>query len=228
MVRALAVAIIVAGCGGCSDDASTPDGRPDGAVDAQPDAFVPVCTGPQELTGELIDFDSSPANFLGVFDAVFTLRGEPACTEHTAPNGRFILHVPTTDQVVDVDAPDPYLDGALLVPRDTITTAGIVFSLRGVSLSRAMQLDPAQDAAHGLVAVNQSNIADVWTLTGAGASFDSEDGTIWAAGNDQPYILFTSVAPGTQTLSGSGIAIGGGDIPVVAGQITWVATSFTP
>ena len=39
------------------------------------------------------------------------------------------------------------------------------------------------------------------------------------------YLLFTNVDPGTQTLTpAGGTTIGGGDIPVVAGQVTWVTT----
>lgn len=227
MIRSVSVVMVIAAAAaaGCSDDGNTVDARTDAAVDAAPDAFVPVCTGPQELTGELIDLDSSPANFLGVFDAVFTLRGEPACSEHTAPNGRFILHIPTTDQIVDVDAPDPYLDGALIVPRATITAPGIEFSSRGVSLARAQELDPAQDAAHGLVALYQAGTEDNWTLTSANAASGSDDGSTWAPSSSAKYVLFTNVDPGTQTLTPAiGTTIGGGDIPVEAGKVTWVVT----
>lgn len=225
MTRSLVVAIAITLGAGCSDDGATIDARPDAPIDAAPDAFVTVCTGPQEFTGELIDFDSNPALFLGVVDAVFTLRGEPRCSTHTAPNGRFILHIPATDQIADVDAPDPYLDGEVIVPRATITAPGIEFSQRAVSLSRAQELDPAQDTAHGLVGVYQAGSDDTWTLTNSNASVGTEDGTTWAASTSAKYLLFTNVDPGTQTLTpAGGTTIGGGDIPVVAGQVTWVTT----
>ena len=230
MTRAQIVAILAsAACGGCSDDANTPDGRPDGAADAPIDS-AGACAGAEPFTGELIDADSSPTAFLGVFDALFAHRGEPGCTARTAPNGRFIMTLPAADAIVDVDAPDPYLDGAVVLP---LATAMVTddYSFRALTEARAMELNfllgQNYDNQLGMLMVWQAVDHDSFALTGAEMPIGTEDGSDWAPGNAARYILFTNVIPGTQTLTATtGATVGDGDYPIVAGQVTWVPTEF--
>jgi hypothetical protein len=234
MSRVLAaIALAATACGACSDDAPSTDARPSDAplADARTDAANPACTGLEEFTGELIDADSSPSSFLGVVDAVFTLRGEPGCTSTTAPNGRFIMTLPAADATVDVDAPAPYLDGQVVLPFATAMVTDD-YSFRALSEDRAVELNLSlgqnYDIARGMLMVYQVLDHDSFTLTGAEQPIGTEDGADWVPGNDARYILFTNVDPGTQTLTpgAPGATIGGGDYEIVAGEITWVATEF--
>jgi len=235
MRLALALALTTVACAGCGDDGVTPDApHADAAVDATVDAGS--CTGPQAFTGELVDFDSTLTSFMGVFDAGFALRGEPGCTARTAPNGRFIMTLPASDAIVDIDAPATYVDGLVVVPQATITATGASYSLRSFTAARAdalyQSLAQTFDVTRGHVLIFQAQQLDSFALTGTnGVTIDSADGSGWAPGNAARYVLFTNVevGTGTQTLSStSGAAVGVGPLPIEAGKLTFATTVFTP
>src|SRR5262245_38877246 len=169
---AVMATIVVAACG---DDGGTIDGpRIDGPVDARIDANT-GCGNDQFFTGEVIDFDSTPAAFMGVFDAALTLRGNPARTDQTAPNGRFELCIPDADSLVDFVGPasgaTKYVDGVVVAPAALVGTANVMFSLRSFTLQRAQafytSLGETFDATRGHVMLYQSLDLDSFTLTGA-------------------------------------------------------------
>jgi hypothetical protein len=223
----LALVVLLASCAGCSDDANTPDGRVDAAVfDAMPDG-PSGCEGTGEFTGELIDFDSSPANFMGVFDAVFSRPGRPECTVHTAPNGRFILVIVDAPFVFDVDAPDDYFDG--IWPVEGARVPGVTFSARAFSASDLGNLGVTPDPTKAHVMLYQDNPPVALTVSGnPGATFTTADGSVWAAGNAEAYILFANVEVGTGTVTltdATGtVEPTALEIPVQAGKVTYITT----
>jgi hypothetical protein len=210
---------------GCPGSSSTPDGRADaGQVDAAIDARI-GCTGAQEFTGELIDFDSSPSAFQGVFDAVFTMRGEPTCTATTAPNGRFILSVPLDVVEFDVDAPGDYLDG--IWPVDGGLIASATNSSRALAEADLVGLGVATVPGRGHLMLYQDAVAPLpLGLTGdPDGAFTTADGETWAPGNDQRYILFTNVAPGVQMVTDDQAITAPTGRPLVeAGKVTHITT----
>jgi hypothetical protein len=232
MRLAAVLALTTAACAGCGGGDDNPDGpRPDARVDASIDA-TQGCTGPQDFTGELIDFDSSPTSFLGVFDARYTLRGDPGCEVTTAPNGRFVMTLPAADAIVDIDLPTPYLDALATVPRTTITAPMATFSMRGITEDRmneiCLELGMSYDNQLATVIVYQAVDPAALTLTNSGPSMTSNDGTTWDPGNDGAYVVFTNVVidAGTQTLDGPPSTIGLGPVPVETSKVTYVTTLF--
>jgi hypothetical protein len=223
-------AAAAAACGGCGDDGSgTPDGEP---MDA---CMVTCVDGPGDVmfTGELVDWDSTPAAFMGVFDAAFTLRAGPPRMATTAPNGRFILQVPAgADWIVDVDAPDTYQDAIYVVPREVLESPMAVHSARTFTATRRDDFyngmfGAPYDPTRGHVLVYQAlDSAAGITLTGETQVISTEDGTTWGAGTEAAYVFYPNIPAGTQTLAGPSNMLGDGPIPVEADKLTFVTTIF--
>src|SRR5262245_6875567 len=98
------VASLVAACG--DDSPAVPDAPVDGASsDATVDAGR--CGADLFLTGEFVDFDWTPAQAIGIADAVWTVAGDPSRTTTTVPNGRVELCIPRGARTrIDVTTPD--------------------------------------------------------------------------------------------------------------------------
>lgn len=216
------VTLVSLGCGGCGGGDGDADARPIDADDA--DADPDGCSGAQPFTGELIDFASTDADFLGVFDAVFTLRDETSCTATTAPNGRFVLQAPDHESVFDVDAPDDYLDGIWPV---SVIPAPVTQSGRALTAADLSGLGVTLDPTRAQVMLSQTQSPVALTISGdQGPTFTTEDGVAWTAGNDLRYVLYTNVevGDGTQALVDPGPVVTFGELRVEAGKVSYVTT----
>jgi hypothetical protein len=224
-------AALVPACG--NDEAFPVDGASaDARVDAATaDAANTDCSGNNPYTGELIDFDSTEADFLGVFDAHFSVRGEADCTADTAPNGRFILSLPDSGGITDIDAPTGYLDGIAVVKPQQFLNGGATFSYRDLTTTRATELytlfSETFDPTKAHVVVNQTADHEGFTLLAThGIVVGSADGSAWAEGDSATYILFTNVDVGTGMTTLTGTATGNSEIPLEAGKITYASRFF--
>jgi hypothetical protein len=243
-------AVCAAACAACSDHPA----RPDVSTDAPPDADP--CGVDQFVTGELVDFNSTTSQFVGVFDARFTVEGMPARTSTTAPNGRFELCAPVTSAMIfDVEAPGAYLDGKAYIEASALGGFYPV-SFRALTQASASTLY-AFDANRGHVLVFHTGDGIGLSLSrahdpalagndhdrdGAGSSFcpsvsrnfalagndhDRDGAFTWAAGQEGRYVLFPNVDVSSPTVTLLGdVTTGPHEIPVAAGQLTLVAIVF--
>ncbi|MBP6840048.1 MAG: hypothetical protein KA190_22315 [Kofleriaceae bacterium] len=225
---------------GCSDDAPAEVDAAAATADAAVDATsvdAGRCGADVFFTGETIDWGSSTAMFRGVFDARWTLRGQPSVTATTAPNGRIELCVPAADGVLDLDAPAQYLDGLAVLDLDLInSTTPAFFSARSFmspGVAANFYLDEvggpfdvakghvlayaAVDVAAGL-ALDHPHAAEIGTL----------DGTTWATGAGR-WTLFPNVdiGDGNAVLTGPGPTFQVAPaIPLEPGKLTFVHYVF--
>ena len=216
---AIALACCATGCSGCDGSSAVPDAPGDGP-----------CGAERFVTGELVDFDSSTAQFMGVFNARFTVEGMPARTATTAPNGRFELCAPGTGAMTfDVDAPADYLDGKAYLEADAL--GGRPLSFRAFTQARASMLysfDPGR--GHVLVFL----AGDRFDLTlsrahGAPLAGNDDDGDgafTWTAGAAGRYVLFPNVDASSATVALGGDPSGPHAIPVAPGALTLAAIFF--
>lgn len=227
------VPVVLAACGPGND---TPDaGAADAAVDASPPDAGRCPTGQSFFTAEHLDWDSSDAAFLGVFDAAWTSADDPSQTDATSPNGRveLCLDDPAPVRRLNVEAPGAYLD-AIVVLRDvdfegpellsarTPTAAQLTTLLEG----SGVDLDPAD--GHLLVYFPIDTAPQ--TITGTPeltlqASLAAGAPT-WTEGNQGSYVLFANLAPGTITmaaLTGLSLPL---DVPIEASKLTIVPQEF--
>jgi hypothetical protein len=212
----------VTACTGYRDNPTTPTDAPG---DSGP------CGGAEQLvTGELVDFDSTTAQFQGVFNARFTLEGMPAKTATTAPNGRFELCAPATKRMTfDVDAPADYLDGKAYIEAEALSHQTVSF--RAYSQLRGSKLY-SFDASRGHVLVFLAGDRSDLTLSRQHApplsgNDDDDDGVFtWTPGNAGRYVLFPNVDVSSPTITLDGDTSGPHTIPVIAGKLTLVAISF--
>lgn len=226
MIVAALVCCAAAGCEG--GGGATPDASPDAAPDAPADAGR--CGADRFVTGELVDFDSSRAQFKGVFNARFTVEGMPARSSMTAPNGRFELCVPAASALVlDVDAPADYLDGTAYIEAEAL--GGRPLSFRAYTQLRGSQLY-SFDATRGHVLVFLAGDRATLTLNRphgqplAGNDDDNDGAFTWAPGSAGRYVLFPNVDVSSPTITLGGDLSGPHSIPVAAGKLSLVAISF--
>jgi hypothetical protein len=163
---ALCAALVAAGVlGACGGGGSGPvDASADTSIDSSPGTCSDVT-----FAGEVIDWDATNAAFCGVFKAALAVRGQPARTDDTNPNGRFGLCIPqTAETLVDVtysaDAsqcssqPGTYSGGAVLVAERAVIDAGAAFSARVMTVARQAtmftQLGHPYNAAQGQLIVH--------------------------------------------------------------------------
>jgi hypothetical protein len=227
-VLALPITGVLAACSACGNGDDNPDApRP---PDAAPDAG-PACNGTVQFTGELIDFDSTTTQFMGVFDARFTSRDMPACTDQTAPNGRFDYMVVFDDVVADIDAPAAYLDAIVVAEKETLGAPQVI-SLRLFTVARAATFYqdrglPAFDMgrAHVLVYLPVDRVGLVLDATHdaaqAGNDDDGDGAFTWTTSNTGRFVLFPNVDPAAGTATVSGALDGPLIVPVEAGKVTF-------
>ena len=230
----LAAALAAVACGACGDDGNeTIDGPPaDARIDARIDGAGICPLGDVFFTGELLDWDSTDAAFMGVPDAVFTVQGAPTRTDTTAPNGRFELCIPDARVIVEVDAPPAYLDGVIVIDQDEIESSSVV-SLRAISaartttfyVERGLTYNPAR--AHIL----DAQIADTTDLSIDRPSDTPQSATVggggvltWSAASGGDLVLFPNVDVTQPNAVVSG-DMSPHTVPLTAGEFTWVVTS---
>jgi hypothetical protein len=224
-MRTFAIVLLLTSA--CSDDGG-------GAVDATPvvDIDNGMCGADLRFTGELVDADSTMANFCGVNGA--HLEGSGA-QPNTAPNGRFDLCIAkggATNVAVTPSAtasgctsmPGTYMLPAIAVGSTATIQAGGFFSGRMITMQRLATLAPGADMAKAFVMVHvDGNPRAVAIIAGHGEA-QAFNGTAWAAGESGSAVFFPNVdiGTGTTTLTVVGGAIGTGPIPLQAGKLTLV------
>jgi len=213
------VTLCVLGCG--SDPAAPSDA-------AVPDDVAP-CTTPN-VSGELVDWDSTTANFRGIPGAQLSVAGEspgPA----TPPNGRWELCATGDPIELVVEAPATYLDASVHV--EAAALGGRALTLRSLTRERAetfyaersLTFDPAR--AHVLVflAGDRFDLSLDRTHDAVqAANDDSTPGTyVWSAGIAGRYVLFPNVAVDQPTGTLGGDPSGPHAVPLTAGKLTIAA-----
>jgi hypothetical protein len=209
----LAALVVLAACAACGDD-----GGNDAGVDGPPDPCAPLMT----FTGEYISWDSG-ASFMGIPQATFALRSDPATKSSTAPNGRFEMCIPPADGFVDITpmAASDIVPGTVVVQKDVLKFLPIQ-SYRSFTPTRAAEYGYSAAQAHVFVHVAGGS-RTVTTAASAGV-MKSFDGTAWVDGNTGTDIYLGNIdlaATTTLTVTGGNV-LGGGSIPLAAGTFTYV------
>jgi hypothetical protein len=225
-IAAFKLVCCAAACAACGDHPASPDASTDAPSDADP------CGADRFVTGELVDFNSTTSQFVGVFNARFTVEGMPARTSTTAPNGRFELCAPATSAMIfDVEAPGAYLDGKAYIEASALGGFYPV-SFRALTQASASTLYPF-DVNRGHVLVFHTGDGIGLSLSRAhdpalaGNDHDRDGAFTWAAGQDGRYVLFPNVDVSSPTVTLLGdVTTGPHEIPVAAGKLTLVAILF--
>ncbi len=225
----------------CSDDAQ---GQHDAHVDSDLDAPVDALCGADLLyTGEYVDWDSSDDEFLGIFNADWSVNGDTHAhsSEKTPPNGRFILCVdPTSNPVVTI-TPDPtdtgsngsdtYLPG-IAQAKHTQIGAGVLTSTRSMRLSRVASEfasigsgSDTYDPTKGQLFVHASGSATSVPLSIDLPHLDTQAyGDEWSSGSAGTYVYFPNItlSGATVTLSSAFAIDGTGEVAITPGVLTYV------
>ncbi|MBK9035294.1 MAG: hypothetical protein IPL61_29250 [Myxococcales bacterium] len=228
MKSACALAVLLA-VAACADDAATPIDAAVDAIDAVdgPDIDAGPCGADFFLTGAYEDWDSTTATFDGIEFATWTVRGEPARTFTTNPNGRVELCIGAGRESVIDATQGEYVPSIYVARPEVFGSPGLFFfQIKGI---KTVRIDPflqdlgiTADPTRGHVLIQQQGTARALALTGGGSPFAvaSSDDTAWTAGSTGGLVLFTNVAVGTATLSTSGAIVGATALPVEAGTLT--------
>jgi hypothetical protein len=205
------------------------DAATDAAVDAidGPSIDAGPCGADFFLTGAYEDWDSTSAMFDGVEFATWTVRGEPARTFTTNPNGRVELCIRSSgDSVIDATQTD-YLPAIYVAHPAVFSPPGLFFfQTKGLKTARLtpffQSLGLTPDPARGHVLVQQQGTPRTLTLSGGGTAFavDNSDDTSWTAGSTGGLVLFANATAGNATLSTTGTIVGATSLPVEAGKLT--------
>jgi hypothetical protein len=213
------------------------DAALDAPVDAAPDG---PCASGRYVTGELVHFDSSPAMFSGVPDALFTQRNGTAM-DRTSPNGRFEMCAQGADYLFDVDAPGDRIDAIAYIEPEALT-AGRVISFRTWRsqaevttwyTDRGLTWDATKAHVFVFAAGDRSNL----TLSGAshdtpqcGNADTTPDTYVWAAcggGNAAGrMVLCPNVDPPAGSVTVIGDLSGQHTVPVEAGKLTLLGLAW--
>lgn len=230
MKVALAAVLVAVALAGCSDDA--PSDPVDAAVDVAidtPSIDAAGCGADLLFTGEYVEWNSTTADFHGIFDARFTLVDDGRSAA-TAPNGRVILCIPPTGALRITATEAGHTPAVFQVDAAVFTPAGSSFTARGLAtISRnadygALMTGLTFDASRAHVMVEKRGTAQPFALTGATQRF-AYDGAAWTDADQGELVLFPNVpvGSGTATLSSTGGAfVGPTTIELVAGQLTVV------
>jgi len=209
----LVVVAALAACSGCGDD-----GGNDAGVDGPPDSCAPMMT----FNGEYVAWDSG-TSFMGIPQATFALRTDPATKSTTAPNGRFEMCIPPADGFVDVTpmAGSDLVAGTVVVKKDVLKFLPIQ-SYRSFTTTRAADYGFSPTQAHVFVHIAGGS-RTVTTVANASVK-KTFDGAAWVDGNTGTDIYLGNVDPQGMTslaITG-GSVVGGGTIPLTEGAFTYV------
>jgi hypothetical protein len=225
MMRALP--IILVACG--SSPATVLDAPR--AIDATGDAGP--CGADLSFTGELVDWDSTTAQFCGIFGATLQVHGDPSRVDHTPPNGRIQLclaSAPTTQ--IDITPPtaasecaipkSTYAVPGILVANQAVIASGAVVSARSFTMARAPAF--AFDSAKAQVFVHVDGTPRAVSITGTHDAAQAFDDSTWAAGSTGANVFFPNVdpTPGATSVDVAGGATGTGSVPISAGTFTYL------
>lgn len=204
--------------------------------------FVTACSdgtkktpdaAPVLFTGEYVDWDSSDANFCGIFNATFQSREQPGVMDKSNPNGRFMLNLSLGTKIGLVDITPSTTGSECLAGMPTYALPGIgvadpaviatgqIISYRNFTAATATMLSLTPDPAKGHVFVHVDGTQSAVTISAGSGSALKYDGTSWAAGAAGVNVFFPNVDPGMTDVT-MGTATGNGTVPVEAGKITYV------
>lgn len=215
------------GLAACADDAALPI---DAAVDADPPDAPDAgpCGADVSLAGAYEDWDSTTGAFDGIEFATWTVRGQPARTAMTAPNGRVGLCIAAAG-VTAIDATQAeYVPAIYLAdPQVFVPPGAPVFQIKGLRTTRVepflSSIGVTHTAGTGLVLVQQMGTARALTLSGThGPQFAVDDALdlSWTLDGVGMLTLFTEVAPGQPTLGAAGAIVGPTALTVEADKLT--------
>lgn len=234
MIRRLAtatVAVIALAAGACSDDApSDVDAAIDAPVDAEidaPDGPPGRCPGELFFTGGYFAWDST-GQIPGINASTWTVRGQPARTDESSPNGRVELCLePTALSTIDATTADHVAAIYVALPA-VFEPANTSFDVKGITTARAatfyasLGLTFDMNAGHVLIEKKGSPIPLTLSAGGTAFAVDDVNDNSWTAGNSGGLVLFANVplGAGTTTLSSTSTFIGPTTLPLEAGKLT--------
>jgi len=216
--------VLCALAAGCSDGKKFNDAAPD-----------------VTFTGEVVDWDSTDANFCGVMGYTLTVHTDASRTKMvTAPNGRFILPIAGGAPTTRVDLTPPtsgsqciagnptYAIPGLLIADASVMSANGLYSARMITTTRAQSFYASLggvDATKAQLFVHVDGTPRAVAISGSAGAPQAFDGTAWAAGATGVNVLFPNVdaSSGSTMLTMTGTAVGTGAVPLVAGQFTYVS-----
>ena len=181
---------------------TTPDG---GAADAG------MCGAQLLFTGEYVDWDSTPADAMGIYDAQVAAQSNPDGAVSSAPNGRVILCLPASaGSVVTFTHPD------YLPVRYTVAPAAVdgPFSIRGLTPARAdalfsTELGITRDVAAAQVLVAVRSYPGGTPVSGAQVSIGNQNVSSFTDTGDGTYGPGDTLAGGAFVLFGNVETTGG-------------------
>lgn len=221
---------------GCPNSPAQVDAAIDAKGDAPIDAAIDAgrCGAEYFLTGDMVDWDSTEANFHGVFPAVFSVDGEPTRMDQTSPNGRFELCIASAARTrLNVDAPGTgptgYVDAILIADKAVTDQIGFV-STRSFRNARASEFYTQQaiaggyDAGKAHLLVQTVGTPRAVTIDRSATPVAMDAANVWAAGAVGTEVLFPNLDPimATVNVGSSGTVLGAGPVPLVAGKLTFV------
>lgn len=229
------VALVTALAAGCGDDtgAAIDAAADDAAVDAAIDAPPGPCGAGLQLTGEYIDWDSTPAAFDGVEDAIWRVVAPPGgAMATTAPNGRIILCI-TRAATSEIDVQQAaYVRATFLADPAVFSPPGSSFTARGlksaVADAQLAEFGETFDETRAHVLVYKIGAPIPLALgpatTPPQRSFVSGGNAdiTWTAGATGALTLFPNrpVGGGTATLTSTAMFTGPTTLPLTAGRFT--------
>ncbi len=201
------------------------------------DGVTLPCSRETLIEGELVDWDSTDASFLGVAGATIEQVGDPTVVTTTPPNGRLqICANPALPFEFSINGSGDYLDGTLSVSPQISSLSIVPLSLRTLTASRVASFlnidlgvifDPSAAQVVVFSAGDRATLSldEPHEITFAGE--DSGDGVItWTPGATGRYVLFTNVTPSASGGQLTGDPTGARTIPLVGGRISLVALAF--
>jgi hypothetical protein len=219
----------------CGSSPATPDAAllPDATRDASrsPDAAKDggACVA---FTGELVDWDSTDAQFCGIFGASIQVHGDPASAKTTPPNGRIELCVAPTTTLLDVTPPteasqcttpsSTYGVPGVIVVNEAVLAHGTLVSTRSFTVARAPAF--AYDATKAQVFVHVDGTPSAVSITGTHDPAQALGTAGWAAGSTGANVFLPNVdpTPGATDVELAGGGLGTGSVPLAAGTFTYV------
>lgn len=211
--------------------------------DAAPDTPVGPCGAEAAFTGEMIDWDSTTANFCGVAGATWTVRGDATRTLSTPPNGRLSMCLARqTQTLIDVTPPTagsecPGLSGTPMntypMPAVAIVPAAVLvpnasFSVRAMVQARQAtmetQIGAPLSASDGQLYIHVVGTPHAITISAAHGTAQKFDGTTWVAGNTGSDVLFPNVdvSGGVVGVTIAGNVVGNGNFTIEPGKLTYL------
>ncbi|HEX4422845.1 MAG TPA: hypothetical protein VH165_33245 [Kofleriaceae bacterium] len=229
---ALLAACTLAACAalvacGSGDDGIAP--KKDAGIDTGPPPPDTLCGNDTAYTGEIVDWDSTAANFCGVFKATVTVRGDTTRTSMTNPNGRFqlclahqaetVLEVtPPADASQCASMPGTYMKSGIIILEQSVVDAGALASARLITETRRATMFSGgltYSAGQAQIVVHIVGTSHPVTYSSGNVStFQQFNGTAWSA-----------VAGQTPT-TGNDVLLPGADVS--GGAVTVTVTGATP